>query len=174
MAKEKDCEGIIEDVVLLGAPIEGDPKSWKLITKVVSGRIINGFCRYWGSDPRLWLPLQVNGHLDYMKQMDGILKAVGLKTRQQEQGGLLGILPPSEEEKQGMPPDGPASEGPSGLGRPDVDGAKEGEGLNGHEDSWCWEPVSAPGQECEVSPARVSKEEQPPEILSPSSSSSPS
>ncbi|XP_058017350.1 transmembrane and coiled-coil domain-containing protein 4 isoform X2 [Ahaetulla prasina] len=45
MAKEKDCEGIIEDVVLLGAPVEGDPKSWKLITKVVSGRIINGFCR---------------------------------------------------------------------------------------------------------------------------------
>ncbi|XP_026546456.1 transmembrane and coiled-coil domain-containing protein 4-like [Notechis scutatus] len=46
MAKEKDCEGIVEDVVLLGAPVEGDPKSWKQITKVISGRIINGFCRY--------------------------------------------------------------------------------------------------------------------------------
>ncbi|KAL7976025.1 hypothetical protein Chor_014982 [Crotalus horridus] len=40
-----DCEGIIEDVVLLGAPVEGDPKPWKLITRVISGKIINGFCR---------------------------------------------------------------------------------------------------------------------------------
>ncbi|XP_039364757.1 transmembrane and coiled-coil domain-containing protein 4 isoform X3 [Mauremys reevesii] len=45
MAQEKDCEGIIEDVVLLGAPVEGDAKYWKAFTKVVSGRIINGYCR---------------------------------------------------------------------------------------------------------------------------------
>ncbi|KAG8142196.1 hypothetical protein E2320_006145 [Naja naja] len=115
----------------------------------------------------------VNGHLDYMKQMDTILKAVGLKTRPglQEQGGLLAGPPPrSEEEKQGMPPDGTASEGPSELGRPEAGGPKRGEGPNGDEDSWCWEPVSAPGQECEVSPARASKKEEPPEIHSSSSS----
>ncbi|XP_034275793.1 transmembrane and coiled-coil domain-containing protein 4 isoform X1 [Pantherophis guttatus] len=186
MAKEKDCAGIIEDVVLLGAPVEGDPKSWKLITKVISGRIINGFCRGdWllryvyrtasiqlsvaGLQPvclddrrmvNVDLSSVVNGHLDYMKQMDTILKAVGLKTRQglQEQGGLLGgPSPPSEEEKQGMPPDGAASEGPSRLGKPDMDGPEDGAGLNGDEDSWCWEPVSAPGQECAVAPARGSK-----------------
>lgn len=40
-----DCEGIIEDVVLLGAPVEGEAKYWKALTKVVSGRIINGYCR---------------------------------------------------------------------------------------------------------------------------------
>ncbi|XP_030393586.1 transmembrane and coiled-coil domain-containing protein 4 isoform X3 [Gopherus evgoodei] len=45
MAQEKDCEGIIEDVVLLGAPVEGDAKYWEAFTKVVSGRIINGYCR---------------------------------------------------------------------------------------------------------------------------------
>nr|XP_033777983.1 transmembrane and coiled-coil domain-containing protein 4 isoform X4 [Geotrypetes seraphini] len=45
MAQEKDCEGIIEDVVLLGAPVEGDAKYWKPLTRVVAGRIINGYCR---------------------------------------------------------------------------------------------------------------------------------
>ncbi|XP_065552728.1 transmembrane and coiled-coil domain-containing protein 4 isoform X4 [Lathamus discolor] len=48
MAQEKDFQGIIEDVVLLGAPVEGDPKYWKPIAKVVSGRIINGYCRSGG------------------------------------------------------------------------------------------------------------------------------
>ncbi|XP_010220059.1 PREDICTED: transmembrane and coiled-coil domain-containing protein 4, partial [Tinamus guttatus] len=45
MAREKDSQGIIEDAVLLGAPVEGEAKCWKTITKVVSGRIINGYCR---------------------------------------------------------------------------------------------------------------------------------
>lgn len=40
-----DSQGIIEDVVLLGAPVEGEAKHWKSLTRVVSGRIINGFCR---------------------------------------------------------------------------------------------------------------------------------
>ncbi|XP_032635433.1 transmembrane and coiled-coil domain-containing protein 4 isoform X1 [Chelonoidis abingdonii] len=108
MAQEKDCEGIIEDVVLLGAPVEGDAKYWKTFTKVVSGRIINGYCRgdwllsfvYRTSSAQLNvaglqpvslddrrmvnmdLSSVVNGHLDYMKQMDTILKAVGIKTKE--------------------------------------------------------------------------------------------
>ncbi|XP_044301450.1 transmembrane and coiled-coil domain-containing protein 4 isoform X2 [Varanus komodoensis] len=45
MAKEEDCRGIVEDVVLLGAPVEGDATCWKPITKVVSGKIVNGYCR---------------------------------------------------------------------------------------------------------------------------------
>ncbi|OBS64792.1 hypothetical protein A6R68_06659 [Neotoma lepida] len=40
-----NCQGIIEDVVLLGAPVEGDPKYWEPFRKVVSGRLINGYCR---------------------------------------------------------------------------------------------------------------------------------
>nr|XP_055242384.1 transmembrane and coiled-coil domain-containing protein 4 isoform X3 [Gorilla gorilla gorilla]XP_055242387.1 transmembrane and coiled-coil domain-containing protein 4 isoform X3 [Gorilla gorilla gorilla] len=45
MAQEKDCQGIIEDVILLGAPVEGEAKHWEPFRKVVSGRIINGYCR---------------------------------------------------------------------------------------------------------------------------------
>ncbi|XP_074233377.1 transmembrane and coiled-coil domain-containing protein 4 isoform X2 [Camelus bactrianus] len=44
MEQEKDCQGIIEDVVLLGAPVEGEAKHWEPFRKVVSGRIINGYC----------------------------------------------------------------------------------------------------------------------------------
>ncbi|XP_054939094.1 transmembrane and coiled-coil domain-containing protein 4 isoform X3 [Physeter macrocephalus] len=40
-----DCQGIIEDVVLLGAPVEGEAKHWESFRKVASGRIINGYCR---------------------------------------------------------------------------------------------------------------------------------
>lgn len=36
--------GIIEDVVLLGAPVSASPKEWKTICTVVGGRIINGYC----------------------------------------------------------------------------------------------------------------------------------
>ncbi|XP_014112682.1 PREDICTED: transmembrane and coiled-coil domain-containing protein 4 isoform X2 [Pseudopodoces humilis] len=108
MAQEKGSQGIIEDVVLLGAPVEGEAKHWKALTRVVSGRIINGFCRgdwllsfvYRTSSVQLNvaglqpvdlddrrmvnvdLSSVVNGHLDYMKQMDTILKAVGIKTKE--------------------------------------------------------------------------------------------
>ncbi|KAJ7423114.1 hypothetical protein WISP_35074 [Willisornis vidua] len=122
MAQEKDCQGIIEDVVLLGAPVEGEAKHWKVLTKVVSGRIINGYCRGdWllrfvyrtssvqlnvaGVQPvdlddrrmvNMDLSSVVNGHLDYMKQMDTILKAVGVKTREcpPEEKGSGSLFPP--------------------------------------------------------------------------------
>uniref|UniRef100_A0A2K6C837 Transmembrane and coiled-coil domains 4 n=1 Tax=Macaca nemestrina TaxID=9545 RepID=A0A2K6C837_MACNE len=126
MAQEKDCQGIIEDVVLLGAPVEGEAKHWEPFRKVVSGRIINGYCRGdWllsfvyrtssvqlrvaGLQPVLLqdrrvenvdLTSVVSGHLDYAKQMDAILKAVGIRTKPgwDEKGLLLapGCLPPEE------------------------------------------------------------------------------
>lgn len=118
LAQESGSEGIIEDVVLLGAPVEGDAKRWKPLTRVVAGRIINGYCRgdwllsfvYRSSSVKLNvaglqpvdlddrrmvnvdLSSVVNGHLDYMKQMDTLLKAVGIKTKEcrfEEQSGLL-------------------------------------------------------------------------------------
>lgn len=52
-----DCKGIIENVVLLGAPVEGDARNWKPFPRVVSGKIINGYCRSVpspGSDLALW------------------------------------------------------------------------------------------------------------------------
>lgn len=107
MAQEKDCQGIIEDVVLLGAPVEGEAKYWEPFRKVVSGRIINGYSRGdWllsfvyrtssvqlqvaGLQPVLLqdrrmenvdLSSMVSGHLDYGKKMDIILKAVGIPTK---------------------------------------------------------------------------------------------
>nr|XP_012643133.1 transmembrane and coiled-coil domain-containing protein 4 [Microcebus murinus]XP_012643134.1 transmembrane and coiled-coil domain-containing protein 4 [Microcebus murinus]XP_020136740.1 transmembrane and coiled-coil domain-containing protein 4 [Microcebus murinus] len=117
MAQEKDCQGIIEDVVLLGAPVEGEAKHWEPFRKVVSGRIINGYCRGdWllsfvyrtssaqlrvaGLQPVLLqdrrvenvdLSSVVSGHLDYARQMDAILKAVGIRTKPgwDEKGLLL-------------------------------------------------------------------------------------
>lgn len=126
MAQEKDCQGIIEDVVLLGAPVEGDAKHWEPFRKVVSGRIINGYCRgdwllsfvYRTSSAQLHvaglqpvllqdrrvenvdLSSVVSGHLDYARQMDVILKAVGIPTKPgwDEKGLSLapGSLPPEE------------------------------------------------------------------------------
>ncbi|GAB1289137.1 Transmembrane and coiled-coil domain-containing protein 4 [Apodemus speciosus] len=104
---QADCQGIIEDVVLLGAPVEGDPKHWEPFRNVVSGRIVNGYCRgrlaaelrvphIFRAAPRRRPPARaaqdrrmenvdlssvVNGHLDYAKQMDVILKAVGIRTK---------------------------------------------------------------------------------------------
>lgn len=126
MAQEKDCQGIIEDVVLLGAPVEGDPKHWEPFRKVVSGRIVNGYSRGdWllrfvyrtssvqlrvaGLQPVLLqdrrmenvdLSSVVSGHLDYAKQMDVILKAVGIRTKPRwgEKGLLLAPGSQSQEE----------------------------------------------------------------------------
>ncbi|XP_036995982.2 transmembrane and coiled-coil domain-containing protein 4 isoform X1 [Artibeus jamaicensis] len=129
MAQEKDCQGIIEDVVLLGAPVEGEAKHWEPFRKVVSGRIINAYCRgdwllsfvYRTSSVQLHVaglqPVQlqdrrvenvdlssiVSGHLDYAKQMDAILKAVGIHTKPgwDEKGLLLAPgSPPREEPRQ--------------------------------------------------------------------------
>uniref|UniRef100_A0A2I3GHP4 Transmembrane and coiled-coil domains 4 n=1 Tax=Nomascus leucogenys TaxID=61853 RepID=A0A2I3GHP4_NOMLE len=130
MAREKDCQGIIEDVILLGAPVEGEAKHWEPFRKVVSGRIINGYCRGdWllsfvyrtssvqlrvaGLQPVLLqdrrlenvdLTPVVSGHLDYAKQMDAILKAVGIRTKPGwDEKGLLVLAPgclPSKEPRQ--------------------------------------------------------------------------
>ncbi|XP_073089418.1 transmembrane and coiled-coil domain-containing protein 4 isoform X4 [Manis javanica] len=128
MAQEKDCQGIVEDVVLLGAPVEGEAKHWEPFRKVVSGRIINGYCRgdwllsfvYRTSSVQLHVAglqpvlLQdrrmenvdlssiVSGHLDYAKRMDVILKAVGIHTKAGwDEKGLL--LAPGSLPQEGPP-----------------------------------------------------------------------
>ncbi|XP_063001549.1 transmembrane and coiled-coil domain-containing protein 4 [Elgaria multicarinata webbii] len=171
MAKEEDCKGIIEDVILLGAPVEGDAKCWKPIAKVVSGKIINGYCRgdwllsfvYRTSSAQLNvaglqpvnlddrrmvnvdLSSVVSGHLDYMKQMDTILKAVGIKTKQcrsDERGNLAARSAEPEEIPELTPPD--AGEEQSALaGEESHDGGSDG--LAGERDRWSWEPVSGHG-----------------------------
>ncbi|KAG1651522.1 Transmembrane and coiled-coil domain-containing protein 4 [Nymphon striatum] len=69
MSKRKDCQGIIEDAILLGTPVPASLKNWQPFSRVVSGKIINGYCKY------------VTGHMDYAQKMDLILKAVGVRTR---------------------------------------------------------------------------------------------
>ncbi|CAG6021101.1 unnamed protein product [Menidia menidia] len=107
LARDQGSEGMVEDVVLLGAPVDGSEKTWERIAKVVAGKIVNGYCRgdwllgflYRSSAAQLSVaglrPINiqdqriinvdlssvVKGHLDYMRQMDTILVAVGVPTK---------------------------------------------------------------------------------------------
>ncbi|GFO07061.1 transmembrane and coiled-coil domain-containing protein 4 [Plakobranchus ocellatus] len=107
LCKRKGSEGIIEDVIILGGPVTGDPKTWSKLDRVVAGKIVNGYCKGdWllkflyrtshvklnvaGLGPVMWenrrmynldLSSVVEGHLDYRKKLDTILKAVGVRTR---------------------------------------------------------------------------------------------
>lgn len=46
MSTRNSCEGIIQDVVLIGAPCSGNLQDWSKFTKVVAGRIVNGYSRW--------------------------------------------------------------------------------------------------------------------------------
>ncbi|XP_065343645.1 transmembrane and coiled-coil domain-containing protein 4-like [Cloeon dipterum] len=99
-------EGIVQEAIMLGAPVTGSDSDWQDISTVVAGRIVNGYCR---SD---WLlkflyrttsvsakiaglnqvtcgnkRLQnfdltdiVSGHTDYESKVDTLLKVVGVRT----------------------------------------------------------------------------------------------
>ncbi|KAL1021118.1 hypothetical protein UPYG_G00009050 [Umbra pygmaea] len=125
LANDQGCEGVVEDVVLLGAPVDGNAQAWERMSKVVAGKIINGYCRgdwllgyvYRGSSAQLSVaglqPISLNnhrihnvdlssvvkGHLDYMRQMETILVAVGVPTREipGAKGGVLQPLNLTEE-----------------------------------------------------------------------------
>ncbi|XP_067301711.1 transmembrane and coiled-coil domain-containing protein 4 [Pseudorasbora parva] len=109
LANDQGSEGVVEDVVLLGAPVDGSEKAWQRLSRVVAGKIVNGYCRgdwllgflYRSSSAQLSVaglqPINsqdrkiinvdlssvVKGHLDYMRQMDTILVAVGVPTREE-------------------------------------------------------------------------------------------
>ncbi len=40
-----DSEGLVEDAILLGAPVPASSSEWKQFSRVVAGRIVNGYCR---------------------------------------------------------------------------------------------------------------------------------
>lgn len=108
LASDQGSEGVVEDVVLLGAPVDGSERAWERMAKVVAGKIVNGYCRgdwllgflYRSSAAQLSVaglqPINiqdrriinvdlssvVKGHLDYMRQMDTILVAVGVPTKE--------------------------------------------------------------------------------------------
>ncbi|KAJ8370994.1 hypothetical protein SKAU_G00110220 [Synaphobranchus kaupii] len=123
LANDTGSECVVEDAILLGAPVDGSAKQWKRMSKVVAGNIVNGYCRgdwllgflYRGSSAQLCVaglqPISlddrrmvnvdlssvVKGHLDYMRQMDTILVAVGVPTR--ERAGIVTVLPPESTEE---------------------------------------------------------------------------
>ncbi|GAB1610148.1 transmembrane and coiled-coil domain-containing protein 4-like, partial [Argonauta hians] len=106
LANRKGCEGIVEDVILLGAPVSASSVNWEQLPRVVSGRLINGYCRgdwllkflYRSSSMQFriagLMPVKlehhcmhnidlsdvVKGHLDYMKKLDHVLRVVGMRT----------------------------------------------------------------------------------------------
>jgi len=107
MKKRKNHSGIVEDVYLLGAPVTGSPDEWMKLSSVVAGHITNAYCRtdlllrflyrtseatynVAGLQPIEWqdrrminidLTSVISGHLDYAKNMDTILSAVGVRTK---------------------------------------------------------------------------------------------
>ncbi|CAJ1055323.1 transmembrane and coiled-coil domain-containing protein 4 [Xyrichtys novacula] len=151
LANDKGSEGVVEDVVLLGAPVDGSERAWEKMTRVVSGKIVNGYSRgdwllgflYRSSSAQMSVaglqPINiqdrrlinvdlssvVNGHLDYMRQMDTILVAVGVPTK--EVPGASFALPQPEtvtKEKADIP-------GPS----PDEKQATETQNQTGTEET---------------------------------------
>jgi len=41
-----DNDWLIQDVILIGAPVTGNPQDWEGLEKVVAGKIVNCYCRY--------------------------------------------------------------------------------------------------------------------------------
>ncbi|XP_018016675.1 transmembrane and coiled-coil domain-containing protein 4 [Hyalella azteca] len=107
LAQRKNSAGIVQDVILLGAPVTACPTNWKPFGTVVSGRIINGYCQKdWllhflyrtssaelhiaGLEPVKWIDRRmfnfdlsdiVSGHMDYANKLEQILRTLGLRTR---------------------------------------------------------------------------------------------
>ncbi|VDM20318.1 unnamed protein product [Wuchereria bancrofti] len=106
MTKRTTCYGIINDVVLLGAPVTASPIQWQQISHIVGGRIINGYCNSdWllrfiyramsvqftiaGTGPvtckmerkivNFNLSHLIKGHLDYSRKLTEILETVGVR-----------------------------------------------------------------------------------------------
>ncbi|CAK8683717.1 transmembrane and coiled-coil domain-containing protein 4-like [Clavelina lepadiformis] len=107
MSKRKNHTGIVENVYLLGAPVSGKAEDWKIFSSVVASHITNVYCRTdWllrflyrtsarqvqvaGLQPIMWenrrminidLSSIIDGHMDYAKNMDTILAAIGVRTK---------------------------------------------------------------------------------------------
>ncbi|KAM8864589.1 transmembrane and coiled-coil domain-containing protein 4 isoform 2-T2 [Spinachia spinachia] len=134
LANDQGSEGVVEDVVLLGAPVDGSEKAWAKMTRVVAGKIVNGYCRgdwllgflYRSSAAQMSVaglqPIDiqdrrvinvdlssvVKGHLDYMRQMDTILVAVGVPTK--EVPGASFVLPGTVDMSEETASEQPATE----------------------------------------------------------------
>ncbi|KAK6640067.1 hypothetical protein RUM43_008344 [Polyplax serrata] len=106
MSNKDGCEGIVQEAILLGTPVTGSASDWDNLTRVVSGRIVNGYCK---TDYLLKIVYRttsmkndvaglaaiktsskrinnvdltkiVTGHGDYSSKMDEILKLIKVRT----------------------------------------------------------------------------------------------
>ncbi|KAI8057230.1 hypothetical protein BDF22DRAFT_670241 [Syncephalis plumigaleata] len=99
---DRHCYGIIDSVVLLGAPIEDEPEPWNKVRSVVARRFINGYagndwilaflCRVHDAQFKVagLRPIKaagvesvnlehlIPGHLGYRKQLDAIMTHIGM------------------------------------------------------------------------------------------------
>ncbi|XP_024149576.1 transmembrane and coiled-coil domain-containing protein 4 isoform X2 [Oryzias melastigma] len=160
LAGDQGSEGVVEDVVLLGAPVDGSEKAWERMTRVVAGKIVNGYCRgdwllgflYRSSAAQLSvaglqpvniqdrriinvdLSSVVKGHLDYMRQMDTILVAVGVPTK--EVPGASISLPFSVAERDVEKENGNATRNLAEGAEPHAQGGGEGAEGEGAGNGW--------------------------------------
>ncbi|XP_014260826.1 transmembrane and coiled-coil domain-containing protein 4-like isoform X2 [Cimex lectularius] len=44
MSERQNCVGLVQDAYLLGAPCTGNAAKWDKISKVVAGKLVNGYC----------------------------------------------------------------------------------------------------------------------------------
>ena len=108
LSAHADSGGIIQNVVVLGAPVSGNANEWQRLTDVVAGTIFNGFCRRdwflrfiyrassmrasiaglceisWKSKKMINLDLTeiINGHMDYSdpENLRIIFEMIGVRT----------------------------------------------------------------------------------------------
>ncbi|KAK3721616.1 hypothetical protein QZH41_008294, partial [Actinostola sp. cb2023] len=45
LSSMKGSEGIVQEAIMIGAPVTGDPREWQGLEKVVAGRVVNGYCK---------------------------------------------------------------------------------------------------------------------------------
>lgn len=98
-----EARGLVQDVVLLGAPVPPTAERWKMARRVVAGRFVNGYSRGdWLLNVMFWqgiakpaaglapvevdgvenvsLSSVVNGHFDYIGRLDEILELLQVST----------------------------------------------------------------------------------------------
>ncbi|XP_015114921.1 transmembrane and coiled-coil domain-containing protein 4 isoform X1 [Diachasma alloeum] len=118
----KNAFGIIQDAILLGAPVTANEQQWSKCSSVVAGRIVNGYARtdwllrflyrtfsmttavaglmpldYPGID-NIDLETVVGGHMEYSEKLEDILRLVGVRLRHGEILDDQGLLKNSTSE----------------------------------------------------------------------------
>jgi hypothetical protein len=72
--KNEDMEGLIQDVILFGAPVRWSRERWRKTTRVVAGRYVNCYCK---KDIVLYLLMRMSAKTDVVAgvspvEVDGI------------------------------------------------------------------------------------------------------